>query len=279
MSQQRPASYDCWTQQAYLASAPFVPELATTIVQWLNPQPEDLILDLGCGDGVLTAKIKTACSSVTGIDASSNLITAAKKSYGSIAGLSWHTQDCRCLNRWLNFKEGAYNKVFSNAALHWILREPSTRESVLQDVYTLLKPGGTFAFEMGGHGNVAEVHTALIAAVAHQGIDIVQAQKLSPWYFPSETSMRKTLENTGFEVLKIEMEYRPTKLTTDKEGGIEGWTRLMGTQFLDGLDSLAKKEAAIKEVCEVLKAVIHREEDNSMYIGYVRLRALARKPQ
>ncbi|KAL8801864.1 MAG: hypothetical protein Q9200_006790 [Gallowayella weberi] len=276
MAQQQPAK-DHWTQNAYSASASFVPELATTIVQWLDLQPDDTILDLGCGDGSLTAKLKNSCASVTGVDASANLITAAKKAHGSTAGLSWHLHDCRFLDRWTNFQEEAYTKVFSNAALHWILRDANTRSSVLQNTYKMLKPGGTFALEMGGKGNVAEVHTALLAAVMHQGVGIEAARELCPWFFPSEKLMRNMLEKVGFTVERMESEYRPTKMTVDKDGGIEGWARLMGAQFLEGLDSLAKREAAVKEVCEVLQTVISHEEDGNMYLGYVRLRVLARK--
>ncbi|KAI4267386.1 MAG: hypothetical protein L6R38_008280 [Xanthoria sp. 2 TBL-2021] len=274
---QRPAK-DHWTQEAYSSSAPFVPKLATTVLQWLDPQPDDIVLDLGCGDGVLAAKLRETCASATGVDASASMITAAKKTYGSRAGLSWHVQDCRYLDRWINYQKEGYTKVFSNAALHWILRDPSTRKPVLQNVYDILRPGGTFAFEMGGKGNVAEVHAALIAAVAHQGITLEDARELCPWFFPSEALMRQMLENTGFKVQRMELEYRPTKLTADKDGGIEGWVRLMGAQFLEGLDSSSKRDAAVKEVCEVLKTVIGREEDGSMHLGYVRLRVLATKP-
>ncbi|KAL8732615.1 MAG: hypothetical protein Q9166_002590 [cf. Caloplaca sp. 2 TL-2023] len=277
MAQQQPAK-DHWTQEAYSTSASFVPELATAIVQWLDPQPDDIILDLGCGDGPLTAKLKTSCASVTGVDASANLITAAKKAYGSTAGLSWHVHDCKFLERWVNFQEGAYTKVFSNAALHWILRDSSTRSSVLQNVYKMLRPGGSFAFEMGGKGNVAEVHTALMAAVVHQDIGVEEARELCPWFFPSENLMKGMLAHCGFVVEKTELEYRPSRLTADEQGGIEGWVRLMGAQFLEGLGSSAKKEAAVKEVCELLKTVITHEDDGSMYLGYVRLRVLARKP-
>ncbi|KAL8756800.1 MAG: hypothetical protein Q9199_002690 [Rusavskia elegans] len=274
---QRPAK-DHWTQEAYSTSAPFVPKLATTILQWLDPQPDDIVLDLGCGDGVLTAKLRETCASASGVDASASMITAAKKTHGSRAGLSWHVQDCRYLDRWINFQKGGYTKVFSNAALHWILRDLSTRESMLQNVYDILRPGGTFAFEMGGKGNVAEVHAALMAAVAHQGITLEDARELCPWFFPSEALMRQMLENMGFKVQRMELEYRPTKLTSDKDGGIEGWVRLMGAQFLEGLDTSTKRDAAVKEVCEVLKTVIGHEEDDSMYLGYVRLRVLATKP-
>ncbi|KAL8998195.1 MAG: hypothetical protein Q9169_002680 [Polycauliona sp. 2 TL-2023] len=274
---QRPAK-DHWTQEAYSTSASFVPELTAAVLQWLNPQPDDVVLDLGCGDGVLTAKLKETCASVTGIDASANLIIAAKKTYAARAGLSWHVQDCRYLDRWINFQTEGYTKVFSNAALHWILRDPSTRQSVLQNVYDILRPGGSFAFEMGGKGNVAEVHAALIAAVAHQGVGLEAAQELCPWYFPSEALMKQMLEHVGFFIQKMKMEYRSTKLTADKEGGLEGWVRLMGAEFLQGLESSVKKEAAVREVCEVLKTVITHEEDGSMYLGYVRLRVLATKP-
>lgn len=277
MTQQQP-SKDHWTQEAYSTSASFVPELATTVIQWLDPQPDDTVLDLGCGDGILTAKLKNSCASVTGVDSSANLIFAAKKAYGSIPALSFHVQDCRYLDRWRNFQEGAYSKVFSNAALHWILRDPDTRASVLHNAYRSLKPGGTFAFEMGGAGNVAEVHTALMAAVIHQGVGMEKTRELSPWFFPSEALMEQSLEAIGFTVERIELEYRPTKLTTEEQGGIEGWARLMGAQFLEELDSDSKREAAIKEVCALLKTVITHEEDGSMFLGYVRLRVLAKKP-
>ncbi|KAI4268558.1 MAG: hypothetical protein LQ337_007771 [Flavoplaca oasis] len=273
---ERPAK-DHWTQEAYSTSAAFDPELATTILQWLDPQRDDVVLDLGCGDGVLTAKLKESCASVTGVDASANLITAAKKAYGSRAGLSWHVQDCRYLDRWINFQKEGYTKVFSNAALHWILRDPTTRESVLRNIYGILRPSGTFVFEMGGKGNVAEVHAALIAAVAHQGTPLEDARELCPWFFPSEALMKQMLDEVGFKIQRMESEYRPTKLTMEKDGGIEGWVRLMGASFLDGLDSPVKREAIVKEVCEVLKTVISHEEDGSMYLGYVRLRVLATK--
>ena len=79
-------------------------------------------------------------------------------------------------------------------------------------------------------------------------------------------------------VEKSELEYRPTKLAAEKEGGIEGWARLMGAQILDVLLSLEKREAAVNEVCHVLKTIVTHEEDGSMWLGYVRLRVRARKP-
>lgn len=270
-------SKDHWTPSAYNASASFVPLLTQEIMQWLDPQATDTILDLGCGDGFLTAKIAERSARVDGFDASPSLIEAGQSIYGTASNLSWHVLDCRYLESSKDVKEGEYNKVFSNAALHWILRDAATRMSVLRAVYRTLRPGGLFVFEMGGAGNVADVHAALLAALVHQGISIEKAREASPWFFPSEQLMKKMLEETGFQVQRSKLEYRPTKLTTEKEGGIEGWVRLMGAQLLEILDTDEKREAVVREVCDILKTILTHEEDGSMYLGYVRLKVVARK--
>lgn len=268
---------DHWTTNAYSASASFVPLLTQEIVQWLDPQPNDNILDLGCGDGWLTAKIRSSGCRVAGLDASANLIKAAENTYGINQGLTWKLVDCRYLESSSAIKEAGYTKVFSNAALHWILRDASTRMSVFRGAYRVLQPGGTFVLEMGGAGNVAEVHTALLAALVHQGVAIQDAREACPWFFPSETLMKEMLEKVGFKVEKMKLDYRPTKLTTEKEGGLEGWVRLMGANFLDVLPTIEKKEAVVREVCDVLQTVLTHEEDGSMWLGYVRLKVVAKK--
>lgn len=268
---------DHWTANAYSASASFVPLLTQEIVQWLDPQPNDTILDLGCGDGLLTTKIRSSCSRVDGFDASANLIYAAESTYGTNQGLNWNVLDCRYLEKSNAVKESRYTKVFSNAALHWILRDAPTRMSVFRGVHRALRPGGTFVFEMGGTGNVVDVHAALLAALVHQGVGIEKAREASPWFFPSEKLMTEMLEQAGFRVEKMKLDYRPTKLTAEKEGGLEGWLRLMGASFLDLLPTDDMKEAVVREVCDVLQTILTHEEDGSMWLGYVRLKVLARK--
>lgn len=267
---------DHWIAKAYTDSASFVPRLTSTVVAWLDPQPNDIILDVGCGDGLLTAQIKESCASVTGVDASANLINAARTSYGSIPDLSWEVHDCRFLEKSRHFQPGHYTKIFSNAAFHWILRDPLTRQSVLDAAYKALKPSGMFVFEMGGAGNVAEVHAALISALVHHGVGIQEAREVSPWLFPSEQFMKNILGKAGFSLEKSQLEYRPTKLTTEDEGGIEGWVRLFGAQFLEKL-SESHRKSAVKEICDTLETVLTHEEDGSKWLGYVRLRIMAKK--
>lgn len=129
---------------------------------------------------------------------------------------------------------------------------------------------------MGGHGNVAEVMTALIYTLVQQGVPLDKAKEANPWFFPSETWIKDALETVGFQVDKVETEYRPTKLTSAINGGLAGWIRLMGAQFLELLDE-EKQDEAVKQICEVLEPVVTRVEDGSQWLGYVRLRGVARK--
>ncbi|KAF4635016.1 hypothetical protein G7Y89_g3080 [Cudoniella acicularis] len=139
--------------------------------------------------------------------------------------------DGTALSQKPELQNASFDKVFSNAAMHWILSPEATRETFFRGIHAALKPSGTFVFEMGGMGNVAEMRTALFFSVSRR-IGLPAALAVDPWFFPDEIWMTKMLEETvgGFKVEKIEREYRPTKAD---EGGIEAWIRLMGKQFFD----------------------------------------------
>ncbi|KAL3438773.1 S-adenosyl-L-methionine-dependent methyltransferase [Aspergillus tetrazonus] len=264
-----------WSSEAYSASAAFVPKLTQTLLQYLDPQPSDKVLDIGCGDGKFTELFLPYVSKVLGVDSSPAMIEAARKGYGSEKA-EFQVLDCCFLEQNSDVADGTWDKVVSNAALHWILRNENTRLSTLKGIHASLKRGGAFVFEMGGHGNVAEIQAAMQYALLRQGISIEKARESYPWFFPSVPWISSTLESLGFKVVKMESEYRPTKLTSDANGGLAGWVRLMGAAFLDVVDT-EKREEVVREVCEVLQTVTTREEDGSQWLGYVRLRGVAVK--
>ncbi|KAL2870117.1 class I SAM-dependent methyltransferase [Aspergillus lucknowensis] len=266
---------DHWSSEAYSTSAAFVPKLTQTLLRYLDPKPTDKVLDIGCGDGKFTDLFLPHVERVLGVDSSPAMIEAARKDYGGEKA-DFRVLDCCYLEQDASVANGTWDKVVSNAALHWILRNESTRISTLRGIYASLKPGGTFVFEMGGHGNVGEVTTALMYALVRQGVPIEKAREVYPWFFPSVSWMTSTLESIGFKVVKMEMEHRPTLLTSSVNGGLAGWVRLMGASFLEVL-APEKREAAVKEICGVLEMVVTRAEDGSQWLGYVRLRGTAQK--
>lgn len=135
----------------------------------------------------------------TGVDGSPNIIEHFKKAYPHIES---RVVDCRLLDQESDPTAGSFDKVFSNAALHWILRDPETKSSTTKGCFEALKPGGLLVNESGALGNVAEVHSAIISGLVTQGIPVEQAREASPRWFPSQQAMKDLVEGAGFNWAK-----------------------------------------------------------------------------
>ena len=244
-----------WNTQTYHENARFVSDLGMAVVEWLAPQPGDRILDLGCGDGVLTLKLRDLGCDVVGVDSSPEFIESARS-----LGL-----DARLLDGQELPFDREFDAVFSNAALHW-MKQP---DRVIEGVWRALKPGGRFVGEFGGDGNVGAIVDALHHALADRGID---AKLLHPWYFPTVEEYRTRLELRGFQVNKIALIPRPTPLPTD----IRGWLQTFANPFLVALPS-TEREAFLEEVVTRLELTL-QNESGQWAADYVRLRFAASKP-
>jgi trans-aconitate methyltransferase len=245
-----------WNPIRYAANARFVSELGEPVLELLAAQPGESILDLGCGDGALTAKIAAGGCAVYGIDSSLPQARAA-----TARGLRTAVMD----GRKLAFRK-RFDAVFTNAALHW-MRPP---ETVIAGVWSCLKPGGRFVGEFGGQRNVAKARAALHGALRRRGIDPIS---IDPWYYPSPKEYAELLKTTGFAVHSIQFIPRPTKLP----GDIIEWLEIFAQPFIratppsDRADFLAEIRAALKP--DLLRA------SGAWVIDYVRLRFSASKPQ
>jgi trans-aconitate methyltransferase len=96
----------------YADNARFVTDLGMPVVELLAPHAGERILDLGCGDGPLTAKLAALGCSVVGIDGSPAMVAAARA-----LGLDARVMDGHALSF-----DDEFDAVFSNAALHWMKR-------------------------------------------------------------------------------------------------------------------------------------------------------------
>ncbi|KAL8392632.1 hypothetical protein RB595_002721 [Gaeumannomyces hyphopodioides] len=286
-------SKDNWSSKAYQNAASFVPKLAVEVVKWLDPQPNDVILDIGCGDGVLDLQIGEVLSkgsgSLHGIDSSLSMIEASKAAAASAGfkNLTFEVHDAADLVSKPELQQARFTKAFSNAAMHWILRPEAAREVFFRGVRDALAPGATFAFEMGGLGNVAELKAGIVGAAARR-IGLSAALEACPWFFPDEHWVRRVMEGEGGEgeegggggggggwrVERVERVWRPTDADA---GGVDAWVRLMGKQMFDAVPNDAgQREECIREAVGLLEAVCATPGGGYMF-SYVRLRVLARK--
>jgi len=158
-----------------------------------------------------------------------------------------------------------FDSVFSNAAMHWMKRDP---DAVISCAHRALKPGGRFAAEMGGHGCVAAITVALCATLQERGVP--NPAGLIPWYFPTADEYRARLERAGFHVESIALIPRPTQLPT----GMRGWLDTFAIPFAKSLPENQRDEF-LNEATEKLRPALC-DSQGRWTADYVRLRFLAK---
>ncbi|MFC7331854.1 class I SAM-dependent methyltransferase [Rhodocista pekingensis] len=249
-----PGPAQSWDADRYARDFGIVAELGRPVLDLLDPRPGERILDLGCGDGALTAELAARGVAVVAADADPDMVRAA-----SARGLATRVVDGHDLPF-----QAEFDAVFSNAALHW-MRDP---DRVIAGVARALRPGGRFVAEMGGAGNVETVRNALVAALDARGLDGAAAD---PWFFPTVEDYAGRLARAGFAVRSITLIPRPTDLAA----GMRAWLETFAGAFTARLPA-AERGAFLDEVTAALAPVLHRP-DGSWWADYVRLRFQAVK--
>jgi len=241
-----------WNAVEYAKTGSFVPALGTGVLEWLDVQPGERILDLGCGDGALTEKIVARGADVTGLDASPEMLEMARA-----RGLRVMQGNAETLTF-----DGEFDAVFSNAALHWV----RDQDAMLAGVHRALKPGGRFVAEMGGMGNIAAIRVALMAVLERHGCagfeDGVN-------YYPAPDAYRRRLERHGFGADRIELIPRPTPL----KAGMRAWLETFRSGVIAAVPE-PMRDRVVDETVALLEPALRDEEGN--WTGdYVRLRFIA----
>jgi trans-aconitate methyltransferase len=231
-----------WDPLAYERNGAFVHELAGGVLEWLDPQPDEYVLDLGCGDGQLTQRIAESGAHVLGVDGSAEMVAAARE-----RGVEAEHANAERLP----FRDATFDAVFSNAVLHWV----RDQDAMMQQVRRVLKPGGRFVAEMGGHGNVASIHVALTAILDRHGFG---DRERGVNYYPSPDSYAERLKRHGFEVEQMKLIPRPTRLPES---------------VLEGLPADVR-ESVVRETVSLLEPAL-RDEAGNWTADYVRLRFVA----
>jgi SAM-dependent methyltransferase len=252
-----------WSPAEYARHGAFVPALGAAALTLLDPQPDELILDIGCGDGTLTKQIGLAGARAIGLDASPEMVEAARAK-----GVDAFVADAQAFDLKTQVARfGRFDAAFSNAALHWML-DPA---SVAAGVFALLRPGGRFAGEMGGEGNLEILRGGLRDELVARGYDV---PVVDPQWYASPEEFAGIYQAAGFGPIEAWLIDRPTPLPT----GIAGWVKTFRSGWLDVCGVPVVERDDLAQAVEARLEDRLRDADGNWHADYIRLRFRMNKP-
>jgi len=185
------------------------------------------VLDIGCGDGSLTAMLAAAMPAVSfiGIDSAPDMIATASRC--AAPNLRFELLRAQDLD-----SEEVFDVAISIAALHWI--PAPDHPQFLKRIYRSLKPGGQFLADFGGVGNVSRTIGILTDLGCKPPFASVLSKMGNPWYFPSPEIYMDLLHGAGFTNISAELVAQSRAYTREEfEGWIVSQTVLPWTARLD----------------------------------------------
>lgn len=243
-----------WVHEDY-DSAQYLCNFGKPVIELLEPKAGEKILDIGCGNGILTQELSDLGCDMVGLDSSEKNVEAAKA-----LGLDARLADAEHFHI-----DEIFDAVISNAALHWM----PDQYGVIRGVWRALKPGGRFAAECGGEGCIRIIREGMKIALIKRGLDY---KERNPWKYPELGAMAKILENQGFRVSYIARIDKPMPLPN----GLKAWLDVFAKNHTRGLDD-DDRERFFKEVEDYCRPMLYTEK-GGWTADYVRLRFLAVKP-
>jgi trans-aconitate 2-methyltransferase len=259
-----------WNPADYHKSSPAQQQWAKELIAKLGLAGNERVLDIGCGDGRVTAEIARHLpkGNVTGVDSSPEMIRFAQDHFphSRYRNLSFMEVDARALP----FSE-EFDMVFSNAALHWI----PDHTPVLAGIAKSLCPDGKLLIQMGGKGNAEQVLGAG---------DVVQKRPEWAQYFSGfsftfgffdNAEYRQWLIESGFEPLRVEL--IPKDMAYASRQDFAAWIR---TTWLPQLSRVPEsmRSGFIEAIMDEYLKNYPADADGTMHIRMVRLEAEAKKP-
>lgn len=221
------------------------------------------IIDLGCGDGKITAEIasRVPLGSVLGVDKSEEMIHFARKHFpqDDFPNLVFTVQDIRALS----FHE-EFDLAFSNAALHWVSDHPP----LLSAIAKTLRNGGRIVAQMGGKGNADDILQTLGAVISSERWLPYFADFETPYTFHDCEEYTHLLQKSGFTIKRLEL--IPKQMIHRGTEGLEAWIRTTWLPYTRRVPETLQNKF-IREIVDTHVALKHINKDGIIHVEMVRL--------
>jgi len=149
------AATDTWQGDDYARHSSLQAAMADEVLSQLALRGDEQVLDVGCGDGKLTARVAAMLprGSVLGVDASPDMVAHARRQFGPDAhpNLRFEVADARTLGFGPRF-----DLVLSFNTLHWVPL-PAQQLQALSGIRDALKPQGQARLRLVTRGALASL--------------------------------------------------------------------------------------------------------------------------
>ena len=252
-----------WNAADYAANSTVQQSWARELIVKLKLVGDEHILDVGCGDGKVTAEIARALprGSVTGADDSPQMIEFAKKNFTTkeFPNLRFRVMDARKIKF-----DRRFDLIFSNAALHWI----DDHQAILRGASAVLKPGGRLMVSCGGKGNADDVFTALRPEMRRARWCEFFRRMPKPYFFHAPDNYENWLPRFGFKIQKVEL--TPKDATYDGAEGFATWLRTTWIPYVQCVPENLREEFIVA-VTRRYVAKHPPDVENKVHVRMVRL--------
>jgi trans-aconitate methyltransferase len=218
----------------------------------------EYVLDVGCGDGRITAQIAQSVSNgyVLGIDISQNMITEAINNFSNIKNLEFK---CADITKFSSGKK--FDLVVSFSAFHWV----NNQKKALENIFNILKPEGRLEIRMSG-----KYKGAIDSVFEMPKWATILKNQEETYFSQTPETLTKLLESTGFKKIRVNQEIKE-KIYKDKEE-IFNWA-FAWVPHATGLPENKAREFTD----DIVKSVCNTQSDNKLSLKSRHIEAFAIK--
>ncbi len=258
-----------WNAGDYEKNSQAQQQWARKLLAQLHLNGSEEILDIGCGDGKVTAELADLVprGSVIGIDTSEAMLQLALKNFPAdrYPNLSFQKMDIRHLSF-----TNRFDVAFSNAALHWV----KNHEPVVENLRQSLKPGGKILLQMGGKGNARYILSVLDEIMSEPDWQPYFDNFEFPYGFLGTGEYERLLSESGFTIKRIEL--IPKDMEQNGKSGLEGWIRTTWLPYTQRVPE-EKRDLFIKTISTKYLERMPMDADGTVHVAMVRLEIEAEK--